>query len=323
MLLWVLLVTYVLSVVATGKAAVINLIALHLWGVMPLRPPGQSFLLAGGRLLRGSGTAVPKKRLVKKERLCFIKTRSAGHAMVFLSKPEDFEPVLAVSNLQGLPLKVRIGGAAKGYASVVLATGAERDFFVLFITPLVPEEGNRLLEMCRLVRIEFVLPAAQPLSYSFSGMFLGADNYGGLPALRISYPERRQYCRVEPAFEKPLPVSAQRAQTCFTGHVCNISEGGLNFYSRQDAAKLPIGAALQIMLHLPGGKAIEPELAVRWLQKVMPARTVFGVVYACCCGGGFVRLDNLMRSAIIGYIDQREQEEFRKLLHHEAEWQIL
>jgi len=246
-----------------------------------------------------------------------------GDVMVFLSKPEDLESVLVASRLQGVPLRVRIGGAAKGYCSAVLATITAGDCSALLIKPLAPEDGNRLLQLRRVVRIEFALQAEQFRTYSLSGIFLGTDTYDDQPALRVSYPDPRRDFRIEPALERPLPVAIQLAGARVTEYIFNICEGGIGFYCRKKTAELQAGTSLRIMFELPGGTRVESEAVVQWLQDIVPAQTVHGIACGCYCAAEFVRLDNAMRSAIISYIDQREQEEVQTRFHNEAEWHVL
>lgn len=243
--------------------------------------------------------------------------------MVFLSKPEDFESVLVASQLQGVPLEIRIGGIAKSYSSTILAITSMGGSYALLIQPVVPEDGNKLLKLRNLVRIELTLRGDQFRTYSFNGIFLGTDTYEGLPALRFSYPERRRYIRVEPAPGKPVPVTISLASGAFAEYIFNISEGGIGFYSRIDPAALHEGDRFRIACELPGGAKIESDAVVQWLQIIVPAHTVHGVVCGCYCGAEFIGLENAMRNDIVTYIDQREQEEVQTLLNNEAGWNAL
>jgi c-di-GMP-binding flagellar brake protein YcgR len=243
--------------------------------------------------------------------------------MVFLNKPEDFESVLVASQLQGVPLEIRIGGSAQSYSSNILAISTMGGSYCLLTKPVVPADGNKLLRIRRFVRIELSMQGEQLRTYSFNGMFLGTDTYEGLPALRFSSPERRRHVRVEPEPDQPIAIIIQLASGTVNEYVFNVSEGGVGFYSCMDPSALHEGDTLRVAFELPGGAKIESEAIVRWLQKIVPAQTVHGVACGCYCGVEFSQVDDAMRAALITYIERREQEELQDLLKDESGWDTL
>ena len=130
---------------------------------------------------------------------------------MFLTEIEHLDSVLTTGLEKRIPLKITLHGTKETFVSFLLDVNAGAAPPSIVISRLTPDYGNKIIIYTKGVNIEFTLPDTSAetnnLTYSFNALFLGEEDHQGKPALRVSYPEKRKFPRVDPSPATPVTLN--------------------------------------------------------------------------------------------------------------------
>ncbi len=223
----------------------------------------------------------------------------------------DIKSVVKRPEMQNAAVTVSFRGhEAHFFSSLVAVDELHGGHLNLLISPLDPDDGNRLVSVKRLMEISFSFPGgkrgSESAAYSFRSSFIGREHWHGKRVIRISFSEKRRYNRVVVPPEKPIAMTVLSASGSHTQHVVNISEGGIGFYSSLDDAVLLQGACLEATLAIPGCSSLNVDIVIKWVSVFDTPEDIGGTAYRCCVGTEFRGLSADDRDRIGEYVRQRE-----------------
>lgn len=247
---------------------------------------------------------------------------------MYLNKSEDIESVLILTHIQDVPLTLKPRGVGRTFSSAFVEIAAEEDNTpVLLIKRLDPEIGNDIVSYSKSVNITFSLPGSadqqEPTTYTFNAHFIREDVFEGEPVLRVSFPERRRFNRVEPRQGEQIRVTVHRETDDFDGFTMNISEGGIAFFAPPLDEPLQEKGQVVVSFMLPAGSGVHSMALVRWVSSLDQPRDIEGGQYSALCGVEFEELDEQMRMHLKHYVHEREQEELQKIIDDDSLWTAI
>lgn len=241
---------------------------------------------------------------------------------MLLQKPEDIDSVLLLSQLEGVPVQIRIRGTENIYGSSILKLFPGGDPVLnlpsILIRKLVPEPGNDILPLARFCHVAFTIPDQQDrtrlLTYDFNSVFVQKEICRDEPAFRISYPERRRYDRAVPDGETGIRILARFAAGDVSEGLVNISAGGVGFYTGAGVPGMVQGDRLRLDFELPGGGSIKTLSVLRWLLCFDPETMIQGRSRKYYCGIEFLEIDRESRTWIAEYVSSCNSRALDRLL---------
>ncbi|MFC1591938.1 PilZ domain-containing protein, partial [Thermodesulfobacteriota bacterium] len=170
----------------------------------------------------------------------------------------------------------------------------------------------KIIRHTKSINVEFSIPdpinTTDDITYNFNAIYLRDEACGKQPALRISYPEKRLYPRVDPSPAHPLQVTIFLGDTLSTEQLANISEGGLGFYSNVENPAASPWLRFKIAFTLPDAMKIETMVVVRWYIALEKPKTVAGKQLKYYYGVEFEGLNIVQQETVVNYIIEREYE---------------
>lgn len=238
---------------------------------------------------------------------------------MFLNKPDDIKAILLLSSLQEVPVTIRLRGIKKVFTSffreIIFGDGTSPS---ILLETLSPDVGNEALPFSKIVCVEFNAPnpacPEKPETYIFPADFIQKETFEGKPVIRITLPDRRRYPRIEPSKTQPVKLLIEVGAVKSTGHLLNISEGGLGFYSSISTKTLCKDTKLQLSFVLPGGESIDADAVIRWAEHLSEHKVIEKIAYEYVYGVEFYRIDEQKNKLICSYILMREEEELKKIM---------